>query len=152
MAEKKLTAKNKGRPSKYEEEYNEQVKKLCMLGAIDTEIADFFGVAPSTYYEWQEKHPKFRESIKEGKLVADMKVSEALFKRATGYELKAFKFATADGKITDKVEYMQAYAPDPTAAIFWLKNRQRDKWSDKQEIDHSGNVGITIVDDIPESN
>ncbi|MDD5356326.1 MAG: hypothetical protein PHY56_07320, partial [Candidatus Omnitrophica bacterium] len=27
--------------------------------------------------------------------------------------------------------------PDVTAQIFWLKNRQPDKWRDKQEVEHS---------------
>ena len=37
------------RPSPYKEEYNEQVYKLCLLGAIDTEISDFFNVCERGY-------------------------------------------------------------------------------------------------------
>lgn len=33
-----------GRPTEFKPEYVEQVKKLCLLGATDDEIADFFGV------------------------------------------------------------------------------------------------------------
>ena len=33
-----------GRPTEYKEEYNEQVYKLCLLGAKDKELADFFNV------------------------------------------------------------------------------------------------------------
>jgi hypothetical protein len=33
----------------------------------------------------------------------------------------------------------------PTGSIFWLKNH---KWTDKQELEHSGEIGVTIVDDI----
>ena len=40
------------------------------------------------------------------------------------------------------------YPPDTTAAIFWLKNRKTDQWRDKQDVEHSGSVGVTIVDDI----
>ena len=29
-----------------------------------------------------------------------------------------------------------------TAAIFWLKNRRRNSWRDKQELEVSGEVGI----------
>jgi hypothetical protein len=32
----------RGRPTKYKEEYNEQAYKLCLLGATDKELADFF--------------------------------------------------------------------------------------------------------------
>jgi hypothetical protein len=123
-----------GRPTKYKPEYDEQVRKLCMLGAIDREIANFFNVAESTYYEWQEKHPTFRESIKEGKVIADIKVSEALFKKATGFEVTKTKFATEGGKITDEKLYREVISPDTTACIFWLKNRQSEQWREKQEV------------------
>ena len=39
---------------------------------------------------------------------------------------------------TDEKEVDKHYAPDATAAIFWLKNRQPDKWRDKQEVEQSG--------------
>ncbi|WP_042426187.1 hypothetical protein [Geomicrobium sp. JCM 19039] len=31
-------------------------------------------------------------------------------------------------------------SPDTTAQIFWLKNRQPEKWRDKQDIQHSGGM------------
>ena len=40
--------------------------------------------------------------------------------------------------------------PDTTAQIFWLKNRRPDRWRDKQDIEHSGQIGgVMIIDDIP---
>lgn len=40
--------------------------------------------------------------------------------------------------------------PDVTAQIFWLKNRKPLDWRDKQDIEHSGQIGgVTIVNDIP---
>ena len=41
-----------GRPTKYEEEYNEQAYKLCLLGATDKEIGDFFNVDERTINNW----------------------------------------------------------------------------------------------------
>lgn len=42
--------------------------------------------------------------------------------------------------------------PDTTAQIFWLKNRKPAQWRDKQNIEHSGQIGgVTIVNDIPKS-
>ena len=35
--------------------------------------------------------------------------------------------------------------PDTTAAIFWLKNRQPDKWREKQELAHSGDVPLNVL-------
>ena len=36
------------------------------------------------------------------------------------------------------------YPPDTTAAIFWLKNRQKSKWRDKQDHEISGPDGKPI--------
>ena len=123
-----------GRPTEYKEEYNEQVYKLCLLGAIDKEIADFFGIQESTLNLWKQKHPQFMESIKKGKELADVKVAESLYKRACGYKKKSIQFATFRGEITDREEYIEDVPPDTTAAIFWLKNRKSDVWREKQEI------------------
>ena len=54
---------------------------------------------------------------------------------------KATKFATSEGRITDSKEYTEHYPPDTTAAIFWLKNRQPEKWRDKKEVDANVNLG-----------
>ena len=56
-----------GRPTEYKTEYNEQVYKLCLLGADDKRIADFFDIRESTLNLWKKKHPEFMEAIKDGK-------------------------------------------------------------------------------------
>jgi hypothetical protein len=136
------------RPTDYKEEYCEQVEKLCKLGAIDKEIADFFGIAESTLNLWKGKHPQFMESIKRGKMLADANVADRLFQRAMGYQHQAVKIvADAKSKEEHVVPYTEHYAPDTTACIFWLKNRQPEKWRDKQEsaVEHSGNLTVEIT-------
>ena len=45
MTEKnEVKKKSRGRKSEYREEYAEQALKLCLLGATDKEIAEFFSV------------------------------------------------------------------------------------------------------------
>ncbi|HAP5627934.1 TPA: helix-turn-helix domain-containing protein, partial [Enterococcus faecalis] len=34
-------------------------------------------------------------------------------------------------------------APNPTAAIFWLKNRKPDEWRDRKETEVSGSLNIS---------
>lgn len=75
-----------GRPTDYKEEYNEQVYKLCLLGAKDTDIANFFEVCEATINNWKQQFPAFLESIKRGKETADIKVAESLYNRACGYD------------------------------------------------------------------
>jgi len=44
-----------GRPTKYDEKYNEQAYKLCLLGASDKDMADFFQVTESTLNLWKDR-------------------------------------------------------------------------------------------------
>lgn len=130
-----------GPPTKYKPEYCEQARKLCLLGAIDIEMADFFGVAESTFHLWKKEHPEFKEALQRGKMIADANVASRLYERAMGYSHKETKIATMEGVITDMKEVTKHYPPDSTSAIFWLKNRQPQKWRDKTE------TSITLNDD-----
>lgn len=39
-------------------------------------------------------------------------------------------------------EVTKQVAPNPTSAIFWLKNRKPEVWRDKRETEHSGSINI----------
>jgi hypothetical protein len=129
-----------GRPTLYKPEYDEQVYKLCLLGAKDKEIADFFDVDEATINRWKLEHQNFCESIKNGKVNADIEIAQSLHKRAKGYEIIE-EVITKEGI----QEVKKHIAPDPTSIIFWLKNRQPKMWRDKQEIDQ------TTTHQLPES-
>ena len=143
MTEKKNPdeKKKRGRKSEYQKEYADQALKLCLLGAIDKELAEFFSVSVQTLNKWKKDYPEFLESLKKGKNIADANVASRLYNRAIGYSCKATKFATSEVRITDAKEYIEHYPPDTTAAIFWLKNRQPEKWRDKKEVDANVNLG-----------
>ena len=138
-----------GRPTKYDSEYNFQVEKLCKLGATDKEIADFFSVDESTINNWKNDYPEFLESIKKGKIEADSNVAHSLYHRATGYSHEDTDIRVVDKEIVE-TPIIKYYPPDPTAAIFWLKNRRSKEWRDKQqmEVEHSGDVifrGMNVI-------
>ncbi|HFK5582146.1 TPA: terminase [Elizabethkingia anophelis] len=132
----------KGAPTKYLEVYNDQVYKLCLLGATDKEISDFFNVCEATINNWKNEHPSFLESIKAGKQIADYNVANRLYQRALGFEHDSEEIKIVEGSI-ERVPIKKIYPPDPTSAIFWLKNRQPAKWRDKQEVEQSGNLNIS---------
>jgi hypothetical protein len=119
-----------GRPTLYKPEYCIQAAKLCLLGATDEKLADFFDVNVDTIHEWKNVHPEFSDALNTAKDDYDFQVEKALFKRATGYTRKVEK-TTKDGV----VECLEELPPDPTSMIFWLKNRQSRKWRDKQEVE-----------------
>jgi hypothetical protein len=139
-----------GRPTKYKPEYVEQVYKLCLLNAIDSDMADFFGVSESTFYKWKEDHEEFSEAIKKGKDFADANVANRLYNRAMGYEHSEDKIFNNNGEPMI-VPTTKHYPPDTTAAIFWLKNRQPQVWRDRvthdgtMNLKHEGNVTLNMV-------
>lgn len=133
-----------GRPSAFKPEYAKQVEKLCLLGATDIEIADFFGIDVRTVYRWKHDYPEFCQAIKTGKETADERVERSLFQRAVGYEQDEVKiFMPANSPSPVYAPFRAKVAPDTTAMIFWLKNRRPVEWRDKQEVTHSGEIGVT---------
>ncbi len=125
-----------GRPLKYNDTMPDLAYKFCLLGATDEDLARNFEVEVSTINKWKLDFPKFSDAIKAGKDEADANVADRLYKRATGYEHKAVKiFADPKTGAEKIVEYVERYPPDATSMIFWLKNRQRDRWRDKTEQD-----------------
>ena len=127
-----------GRPTDYKPEYAEQAAKLCELGATDQELAEFFKVETRTIYRWKHSHEEFCQAVMCGKEAADERVIRALYNRAVGYTFESEKVFQHQGEII-RAPTLEHVAPDPSAAMNWLKNRQPDKWRDKQEIQH----GIT---------
>lgn len=128
------------RPTLYKEEYAEQARKLCLLGSTDAELASFFEVAESTINLWKLEHATFSESIKRGKVQADSDVADRLYQRAMGYQHPEVDIRVIDHLIV-QTPITKIYAPDPTAAIFWLKNRQRGNWRDKVDTELTGPNG-----------
>lgn len=136
-----------GQPTLYKPEYAEQARKLCLLGSIDMELADFFEVHIDTIYEWKLVHEQFSDAIKQGKEQADANVADRLYQRAMGYEHPEVHISAYEGQIT-QTPITKIYAPDPAAAIFWLKNRQRGKWRDKIDTELSGSVRVVKAEEL----
>lgn len=127
------TAKPKrGRPSKFRPEFVEQARKLAMLGLTNEEMAKFFEVGQTTFDRWMAEKPDFRGAIKASKDLADAEVVASLYHRANGYSHPEDDIRVVGGEIviTPTIKH---YPPDPTSMIFWLKNRQPEKWREKRD-------------------
>ena len=88
--------------------------------------------------EWKKKYTDISVTLKRGKEVVDIEVENALLKRALGYTitLKEQK-VDKDGCIHDLQK--DVHIPgDTTAQIFWLKNRRKQQWRDKVEVETNG--------------
>lgn len=123
-----------GRPKALQDIDLKELTKLCMLGLTGQQLADFYEVDESTIYAAKKRDDEFSKAIKRGREVADYKVGEALYQRAVGYEHEAIDIKQNSGEIIE-TPYIKHYAPDTTAAIFWLKNRQKEHWRDTKNID-----------------
>jgi len=115
----------RGRPSKYEKINLKQVESLASLGLTDEEIALVLGISRSTL-SYYKKKPEFLDTLKKGKTKADVQIVRSLYEKAK--------------------------SGDTTSMIFWLKNRQSDKWKDRHAsvgINTDGDVTINIISKVP---
>ena len=99
----------------------EKVEVIASMGLIDEQIAVILDISVRTLNYWK-KRPAFMQALKRGKLKADFAVTQSLYRKAVGYEA------------LDKYKVRVKVPGDTTAMIFWLKNRQPDKWRDRQEV------------------
>jgi len=149
----KTKTKNKGgRPSKKDKIDFKAVERMAGLGLTDVEMSYVIGIDEVTLNRWK-KDPKFCQSLKKGKLISDQKVIQSLYKRALGYKYDEVTYEKSKGGglgvglkkgekdievtsikhvPTNKTKVVtKEVAPDTTACIFWLKNRRKQDWRDK---------------------
>lgn len=120
--------------NKYRQKYAKHAYKLCLMGARDKDLADFFDVHRDTIFHWVKLYPEFAEARKLGKLAADAEVAYSLFNRAMGVTVTKQKVLSS-GEV---VEYKEELPPDVRAISFWLKCRSRGNWSLGQQVELSG--------------
>ncbi|MEE9354777.1 MAG: hypothetical protein V3U75_04230 [Methylococcaceae bacterium] len=166
---KKKAKKKAGQPTKYKPAYAAKAEKLCSeQGYTDENLAKYFKIAVSTLSNWKNKYEEFLAAIKKGKDEFDTEIVEqCLLKRCRGYtyiettkELQGFGGEDKDDEdfegdetvrvlmVTKKVKKQKA--PDVTAQIFWLKNRNSERWKDRKEVQVGGPDGkpipVTVID------
>jgi len=124
--------RKQGQPTKFNKDIERMVMVLAAEGMTDGKMSEIIGVTEQTFNNWKKQQPVFFESLKVVKKTADEKVERSLYERARGYSHKEDKIFCNNGKIVTQ-ETTKHYPPDPTSMIFWLKNRQPDKWADRTE-------------------
>lgn len=140
-------SKHTGRPSGYKPEYAEAARAMCERGATDIEIADALEVDVRTIYRWKNQFDDFCQALRSAKDVADNRVERSLFERATGYERDEVDIRVVNGEIV-QTPVRKFYPPDTTAAIFWLKNRNPEKWREAKSVEVTGQNGENLFNKI----
>ncbi len=102
-------------------------------GLTDDQIAKNCGVSRSTLAQWKISFPDISDALKKGKEIVDYEVENALLKRALGYDVEETKEEDSDKDGYKSITTKRHIPADPTAAIFWLKNRRPDKWRDRRD-------------------
>lgn len=138
--EERAAPKEMGRPTKYSEEFVEQARKLCEMGATDEDLGRFFDVNTSTIWRWKLQHQDFCNAIKIAKETADDRVEMSLYRRALGYTFESEKLFHNSGEVV-RAKTQEHVPPDPASMFFWLKNRRKDKWRDVRREEVSGPDG-----------
>lgn len=131
------------------ETYPDWAWSLAVQGKTIKEIGDAMGVSRATVNRWIVNDPNFKKAIDEGRDSADAKVERSLYQRAIGYTYKEKKVIVtmdSDGnQMPARIETTEKHVPpDTTAQIYWLKNRKRDRWKDKWEVDVSTDKEIVF--------
>lgn len=131
-------------------------EKLLLLedwarqGLFDAQIAKNMGISEATLYRYKANHPEIKEALRKGKEVVDIEVENAMLKRAKGYTVTITEQKLdKDGCVHDLKR--DVHIPgDVTAQIFWLKNRRRQQWRDKVEVEKAESIQkIEIINDLP---
>jgi hypothetical protein len=145
----------RGRPQVYRPVYDRMAERACaMFGATIPMLAQLFGVSKTSVEKWYREVPSFTRSVKSGRARFDTeKVENALLRRALGYTVdeRRVEDITLKQKLGNKRVHVPAtrvtstvkdVSPDTTACMFWLQNRQPDKWRNVRHVEARADVNV----------
>lgn len=151
----------KGRNAVYDSlRFPHIAETLCReYGFITIQLAEVFGVSDKAIELWSAKYPEFRAALRRGREDFDSeKVEKSLLKRALGYEFvektERMVYLIGKNKLTDVevsvpareiVTMHKQMAPDVKAIMFWLQNRNSDRWKSVAYIQAQVNAQKTIT-------
>jgi hypothetical protein len=154
-----------GRPGTYDPEFHPRAAfLLCAeFGAQLDQLARHFGVTMGTVQAWQWRYSVFASALKNGWSLHMVYTAErALVRRACGYryeEVRRARVPIYDTVFNDKgtpcrvvVGYEEVVverttkeqAPDSTALMFLLQNRDGHRWRNVRKVEHTGTVEHTM--------
>jgi hypothetical protein len=117
--------------SKYKKQYCKDVVDFMAKGMSLTSFCAEIHTHRDTVYEWRKKYPEFDKACEIG-FDMGQKFFESLMSNA------------ALGILPENLKRMGSTGINMTAVIFALKTRFHRDYSEKQKIEHSGNVSTTI--------
>lgn len=112
-----------GRPTKYKKEFCDVVIAAGEDGETITGMAEACDVHRETLREWMDAHPEFSAAVKRG-LQKSQVIWERIGRQATMGAIDNF---------------------NATSYIFNMKNRFKEDWRDKHEVDQNTSLTVNIA-------
>jgi hypothetical protein len=104
----------RGPKSGFNAQIQATIVQLVEAGKTEEEIAEIIGVCKTTLTNWKGKHKELLFAVRGARQLADNLVEASLFQTAVGW---------------------RGARPDTQAAMFWLRNRQPERWKEKTDGD-----------------
>lgn len=127
----------------------ETIEGWARNGLTLDDIAHNLGISKTTLIKYRDTHEELYKALFDGKEIADLRVENALYRRALGFYStvkKPMKVKTINGEEVIEFEEEVYYPPDVTAMIYWLKNRKPEAWRDKIEAQiETGEDNLLII-------
>lgn len=134
----------RGRPTRLNYSVQEKIVQAIRAGNYIETAAAYAGIHKSSLYEWLNRGEREKQRVaKDPKFKIQKK--EAPFVDFSN----AVQKALADAEVRDVAIIGRAAEEQWQAAAWRLERKFPDRWGRKRlDIEHSGEIGIKIVDDI----
>ena len=143
-AKSKSNANSRGRKSLYHthvQPYLDTIEGMYRDGLTLEDIANHLGVALSSMCNYKNQYKELNDALTRGNQDSIYVVENSLFKSATGFYYTEDEL-TKSGEVVTITKYAK---PNVNAQIFFLKNRARNKWRDKQEHEVDARASVAQV-------
>lgn len=135
------------------------ISAYARAGYSGEAIAIILGVAYSTFRNYTKTHKELKDALRNSNDLANKEVENAAFLASTGRKVKLKKpfkirrrqYDKTTGKMISEEEVIE-YAdqeefipPTPTAFMYWLGNRDPERWKYQNKLAAEDNTGKDVV-------
>lgn len=134
------------------------IKAYARAGYSEEAVSQILGVAYSTFRNYVKRYAELKEALRNSQDIANKEVENAAFLASTGRVVKLNKpfkvrkrfYDEMTGKLVreeEVIEYAEQeefIAPTPTAFMYWLGNRDPERWKYQNKLNGEDTSGAEI--------
>lgn len=117
-----------------------QIEAWARDGLTGDQIAHNLGIHRSTFCRWLDMYEDIAGAVSRGREVVDIEVENALLRAAMGYRSVEVVEDLVDGEMTVVRRITKDVPPNPTAMVFWLKNRKPEVWRERKDVSMTADI------------